>query len=83
MADLIEVAELDSGKREPQAGAYSPLCRGWSKRATAMPMRPAQGIRLEIRAFADLSYMQADRRAVRTILDNLLSNALRYTPHQR
>jgi len=35
---------------------------------------------VEIRAFADLSFIQADRRAVRTILDNLLSNALRYTP---
>jgi signal transduction histidine kinase len=35
---------------------------------------------MELKAFADLSYIQADRRAVRTILDNLLSNAVRYTP---
>ena len=31
-------------------------------------------------AFEDTAYVNADRRAVRTILDNLLSNALRYTP---
>ena len=35
---------------------------------------------MEVKAFADLSVVQADRRAVRSILDNLLSNALRYTP---
>jgi signal transduction histidine kinase len=37
-------------------------------------------IRLEVRAFADLSFVQADRRAVRSIFDNLMSNAIRYTP---
>jgi signal transduction histidine kinase len=35
---------------------------------------------LEIKAFADLSFIEADRRALRTIFDNLLTNALRYTP---
>jgi signal transduction histidine kinase len=35
---------------------------------------------VEVSAFADLSFVQADRRAVRSIFDNLLSNALRYTP---
>ena len=33
-----------------------------------------------MRAFADLSFVQADRRAVRSIFDNLMSNAIRYTP---
>jgi signal transduction histidine kinase len=37
-------------------------------------------IRLEVSAYTDLSVVQADRRALRSILDNLLSNALRYTP---
>jgi signal transduction histidine kinase len=33
-----------------------------------------------VSAYLDLAPVKADRRALRTILDNLLSNALRYTP---
>jgi len=35
-----------------------------------------------VRAYADLSRVKADRRAMRSILDNLLANALRYTPEE-
>jgi signal transduction histidine kinase len=37
-------------------------------------------IRVDVKAFADLAVVRADRRALRSILDNLLANALRYTP---
>ena len=37
---------------------------------------------MDVRAYADLSRVQADRRALRSILDNLLANALRYTPDE-
>ena len=78
MADLIEVAELDSGKREPQLERLRPYTELVEARNRMTDAAQNRGIRLEVRAFADLSYIQADRRAVRTILDNLLSNALRY-----
>jgi len=80
MADLIEVAELDSGKREPQLERVLPYAELVAARNRMNDTACSRGIRLEIKAFADLSYIQADRRAVRTILDNLLTNALRYTP---
>jgi len=80
MADLIEVAELDSGKREPQLNQLLPYTELVEARNRVTDEACGRGIRVEVRAFADLSYIQADRRAVRTILDNLLSNALRYTP---
>jgi two-component system, NtrC family, sensor histidine kinase KinB len=37
-------------------------------------------IDMPLKAFADIGYVKADRRALRSILDNLLDNALRYTP---
>ena len=80
MADLIEVAELDSGKREPHLERLSPYTELVEARNRVTDEACNRGIRIEMRAFADLSHIQADRRAVRTILDNLLSNALRYTP---
>ncbi len=80
MADLIEVAELDSGKREPQLERLLPYAELVAARDRNNDVACSRGIRLEIKAFADLSYIQADKRALRTIFDNLLVNALRYTP---
>jgi NtrC-family two-component system sensor histidine kinase KinB len=80
MTDLIEVAELDSGKREPQLERLLPYTELVEARNRMTDLACSRGIRMEIKAFADLSHIQADRRAVRTILDNLLSNALRYAP---
>jgi len=80
MADLIEVAELDSGKREPQLErlhSYSELVAVRNRMTDAACLK---SVKMEIKAFADLSYIEADRRAVRTILDNLVSNAIRYSP---
>ena len=75
MGDLIEVAELDSGKREPQIERLKPYAELVQARDRINDTACARGVRIEIRAFADISYIQADRRAVRTILDNLLTNA--------
>ena len=81
MADLIEVAELDSGKREPHLERLLPYTELVAARNRMTDAACDRGIRMEIRAFEDLSHIQADRRAVRTILDNLVSNALRYAPN--
>jgi NtrC-family two-component system sensor histidine kinase KinB len=80
MADLIEVAELDSGKREPQLEKLRPYSELVEARNRMTDLACSRGIHMEIKAFADLSHIEADRRAVRTILDNLLSNAVRYAP---
>lgn len=80
MADLIEVAELDAGKREFKQERLRPLQVLGEARDRFCDAAADKHIRIEVRAFADLSVVQADRRAVRSILDNLLSNAIRYTP---
>ena len=80
MSDLIEVAELDTGKRELQVERVRPLVVLTEARDRHCDMASSKHIRVEVKAYPDLSFVQADRRAVRSILDNLLSNALRYTP---
>jgi signal transduction histidine kinase len=80
MADLIEVAELDTGKRELNLERIRPLPLLNEVRDRYCDEAAQKHIRVVVKAFADLSVVMADRRAVRSILDNLLSNALRYTP---
>ncbi len=80
MSDLIEVAELDTGKREFKLERLRPLQMLEEARDRFCDEAAQKHIRVEVKAYADLSVVHADRRALSTILDNLLSNALRYTP---
>jgi len=80
MGDLIEVAELDTGKREFKLEPLRPLQAIGEARDRFCDEAAQKQIRVDIRAYADLALVQADRRALRSILDNLLTNALRYTP---
>jgi signal transduction histidine kinase len=80
MSDLIEVAELDAGRREFQLERVRPLQALNEVRDRYIDLAAEKRIRVDVEAYADLSFVQADRRALRSILDNLLSNAIRYTP---
>jgi signal transduction histidine kinase len=80
MGDLLEVAELDAGKRELQIERLRPLQALNEVRDRFCEEAAEKRIRVEVNAYADLSFVQADKRALRSILDNLLSNAVRYTP---
>ena len=80
MADLTEVAELDSGKRQMQIQRLRPLSILEDARNRVCDDAAEKHIRIDVKAFADLSAVQADRRAIHSIFDNLLSNAIRYTP---
>ncbi len=80
MSDLIEVSELDTGKRELKLERLAPLQVLCKARDRYCGAASEKHIRLEVNAFADLAFVKADRRAVHSILDNLLANAIRYTP---
>jgi signal transduction histidine kinase len=82
MADLIEVAELDSGKLEFKLEPVSPRQALTKVRDRYCDEASGKRIRVDVRAYADLSRVRTDRRALRSILDNLLGNALRYTPDE-
>lgn len=80
MADLIEVAEIDTGKRELKLENLRPINLLREAEDRYADAAAEKHIRIEIKAFADLSFVRADRRAARSILDNLISNAIRFTP---
>jgi signal transduction histidine kinase len=82
MGDLIEVAELDAGRREFTLERLRPLQLLNEARDRFFDEAAQKRIRVEVRAYEDLSFVQVDRRAVHSILDNLLSNAIRYTPSE-
>ncbi|HEY1984313.1 MAG TPA: ATP-binding protein [Terracidiphilus sp.] len=80
MADLIEVAEIDTGNREMQLENLRPLPMLREAQNRYCDEAAQKHIAVEVSGYADLSFVRADRRAVRSILDNLLSNAIRFTP---
>jgi signal transduction histidine kinase len=80
MLDLIEVAELETGRRQLRIDKVRPIDALRDAIARARDAGREKNIDLELTAFEDLAFVQADRRALRTILDNLIMNALRYTP---
>jgi NtrC-family two-component system sensor histidine kinase KinB len=80
MADLIDVAELDLGHRKLTLQRLRPIQILQDAVDRVRDEAKSRKIEIVINSFADLSYVTADRRAVRSILENLLSNSLRYTP---
>jgi signal transduction histidine kinase len=80
MGDLIEVAEIDVGKRDFKLENLKPLPMLREARDRYFEQAGKKHVNIEINAYADLSSVRADRRALRSVLDNLISNALRFTP---
>src|ERR1700761_953808 len=80
MTDLIDVAELDTGRRELRMESVRPID---ILRDAAMRFQEEarkRDVEIQIEAFSDLSPIYGDRRALKSVMDNLLSNALRFTP---
>src|SRR3984957_8409538 len=66
MADLIEVAELDTGKREFNLESLRPLQALSDARDRYWEEASRRPIRVDVRAYADLAVLHADRRALRS-----------------
>lgn len=80
MDDLIEVAELETGRRVMKAERIRPIDALREAVHRHQDEARKKKIDLNIRAFEDLPHIDADRRALRSVFDNLLSNAIRFTP---
>ena len=80
MLDLIEVAELETGRRQLKSEKIRPFDALRDAFNRFRDLAREKDIDIEIVAFEDLAWVQGDRRALRTILDNLIINAIRYIP---
>lgn len=80
MSDLIEVGELETGRRVMKLERIRPIDALREAITRHKEEAGKKKIDLNFRAFEDVAYVDADRRALRNILDNLVSNAIRYTP---
>jgi NtrC-family two-component system sensor histidine kinase KinB len=80
MADLIDVAELDTGRRELRMEPVRPIDILRDAALRYQDEARKRDVQIQIEAFSDLSPIYGDRRALKSVMDNLLSNALRFTP---
>ena len=80
MSDLIEVSEIDTGRRELRMDKFRPIDILRDACSRTRDEVRAKNIDVQIQAFADVAHVNGDRRALRSIMDNLMSNAVRYTP---
>ncbi len=80
MTDLIDVAELDTGSRELRMESLRPIDILRDAALRFQDEARKREVEIQIEAFSDLSPVHGDRRALRSVMDNLLSNALRFTP---
>jgi PAS domain S-box-containing protein len=80
ITDLLELAEVDSGSRKLEHERLRPIVLTREAFNRYAPEAEVKRIKMEHKTYPDLAAVMADRRAVRSIFDNLLANALEFTP---
>ena len=79
ISDLLELAEIDSGARRLSMERLRPIDLAREAVERFRAAADSKQIKLENKIWPDLSWVVGDRRAIASILDNLLSNAMRHT----
>jgi Na+/proline symporter/signal transduction histidine kinase len=76
---LLDISRLDTGAMKPELGIFPVNELFHQLRVEFEPMARTRGLRLTI--VPSSLYVRSDRRLLRRVLQNLVSNALKYTEH--
>src|SRR6185436_3667320 len=80
MSDLLELAEIESGARQLSTERLRPVDLAIAAVERFQAAADSRHVKLTKDVWSDLSWVIADRQAMKRIFDNLLSNAIRHTP---
>jgi signal transduction histidine kinase len=78
-SDLLELAELDSGARQMELESVRPIDIARAAIERHRPEAECKRINLKNKVWSDLPVVNADKKAIKRVLDNLLSNAVRHS----
>lgn len=78
--DLLDVDALERGQRTFKIEVVDPLIRLREAIASVAPTAEFKAIRLEMEAFGEIPLVRADATALKQIFDNLISNAVKFSP---
>jgi PAS domain S-box-containing protein len=79
MSDLLELMEIESGARKISKERLRPVELARAAIERFRSYAESKHVKLVNNVWPDLPWVFADRQAVKRILDNLLSNAIRHT----
>ena len=79
ITELLELAEIDSGARRLSLERLRPIDLAREAVERFRAAAESKQIKLENTVWPDLSWVVGDRRAIISIIDNLISNAIRHT----
>jgi signal transduction histidine kinase len=79
MDDLLQLAEIESGARPMNVERLRPIDIARAAIDRFQSAAESRHVKLENHIWPDLSWVMGDRRALKSIFDNLLSNAIRHT----
>ena len=80
MGDLLELAEIESGARNLTTERLRPVDIARAVVEQFQAGADSKHVKLTNAVWSDVPWVIADRRAMRRIFGNLLSNAIRHTP---